>query len=112
MIHIFGFFGVIVTMWVLSPTGDPKTVFVCIPVRPKVGRDARVLLGSLVVRQSTGNSRRLTEVQTTFSDGGGWGSLGGAALVGISSGILPLVGADAAVHMSEEVKDAGRALPR
>lgn len=28
VIHIFGFFGVIVTMWVLSPTGDPKTVFV------------------------------------------------------------------------------------
>lgn len=51
-------------------------------------------------------------VKTTFSDGGGWGSLGGSALVGISSGILPLLGADAAVHMSEEVKDAGRALPR
>ncbi|KAJ4387736.1 hypothetical protein N0V93_008336 [Gnomoniopsis smithogilvyi] len=76
VIHIFGFFGVMVTLWVLSPTGDPKTVF------------------------------------TTFSDGGGWGSLGGSALVGISSGILPLLGADAAVHMSEEVKDAGRALPR
>lgn len=28
VVHIFGFFGVIVTMWVLSPTGDPKTVFV------------------------------------------------------------------------------------
>lgn len=27
-IHIFGFFGVIVTLWVMSPTGDPKTVFV------------------------------------------------------------------------------------
>ncbi|CAN8105079.1 unnamed protein product [Discula destructiva] len=76
VIHIFGFFGVIVTLWVLSPTGDPKTVF------------------------------------TTFSNGGGWSSLGGSALVGISSGILPLVGADAAVHMSEEVQDAGRALPR
>lgn len=51
-------------------------------------------------------------VQTTFSNGGGWSSRGGSALVGISSGILPLLGADAAVHMSEEVQDAGRALPR
>lgn len=29
IIHILGFFAVLVTMWVLSPTGDPKTVFVC-----------------------------------------------------------------------------------
>lgn len=28
VIHIFGFFGVVVTLWVMSPTGDPKTVFV------------------------------------------------------------------------------------
>lgn len=28
VIHIFGFFGVMVTLWVLSPTGDPKSVFV------------------------------------------------------------------------------------
>lgn len=28
VIHIFGFFGVMVTLWVLSPTGDAKTVFV------------------------------------------------------------------------------------
>lgn len=34
IIHIFGFFGVVVTMWVLSPTGDPKTVFVCTPSDP------------------------------------------------------------------------------
>lgn len=27
-VHIFGFFGVLVTLWVLSPTGDPKSVFV------------------------------------------------------------------------------------
>lgn len=51
-------------------------------------------------------------VLTTFSDNGGWGSLGGSALVGISTCILPLVGADAAAHMSEEVRDASRAVPR
>lgn len=76
IIHIFGFFGVLVTLWVLSPRADAVTVF------------------------------------TEFSDGGGWGSLGGSALVGITAGILPLLGADAAVHMSEEVRDAGRTIPR
>ena len=51
-------------------------------------------------------------VFTEFSDGGGWGSLGGSTLVGILAGILPLLGADAAVHMSEELRDASRSLPR
>ncbi|KAM6508466.1 hypothetical protein FALCPG4_018317 [Fusarium falciforme] len=51
-------------------------------------------------------------VFTEFSDGGGWGSLGGSTLVGILAGILPLLGADAAVHMSEELRDASRTLPR
>ncbi|KAI0126747.1 amino acid/polyamine transporter I [Xylariales sp. AK1849] len=51
------------------------------------------------------------EVFTTFSDPG-WGSLGASALIGITASILPLLGADAAVHMSEELRDAGRTLPR
>ncbi|RXG47110.1 hypothetical protein VDGE_08285 [Verticillium dahliae] len=76
IIRIFGFFGILVTLWVLSPRAEPKAVF------------------------------------TEFFDGGGWGSLGGSALVGITAGILPLLGADAAVHMSEEVRNAGRTLPR
>lgn len=76
VIHVFAFFGVLVTLWVLSPRADTKAVF------------------------------------TQFSDGGGWGSLGSSALVGILAGVLPLLGADAAVHMSEEVRDAGRTIPR
>ncbi|KAH7362789.1 amino acid/polyamine transporter I [Plectosphaerella cucumerina] len=76
IIHIFGFFGILVTLWVLSPRAEASAVF------------------------------------TEFSDGGGWGSLGGSALVGITAGILPLLGADAAVHMSEELRDAKRTLPR
>ncbi|ORY59965.1 amino acid/polyamine transporter I [Pseudomassariella vexata] len=51
-------------------------------------------------------------VFTKFSDGGGWGSLGGSTLIGVTAGIIPLIGADAAVHMSEEVRDAGRTVPR
>lgn len=76
IIHIFGFIGIVVTLWVLSPTAQPSAVF------------------------------------TEFFDGGGWGSKGGSALVGLLAGILPLLGADAAVHMSEELRDAGRTLPR
>lgn len=38
-------------------------------------------------------------VFTQFSDGGGWNSLGVSTLAGINSGILPLLGADAAAHM-------------
>ncbi|KAJ4137166.1 hypothetical protein NW768_002747 [Fusarium equiseti] len=76
VVHVFAFFGVLVTLWVLSPRADAKDVF------------------------------------TQFSDGGGWGNLGGSALVGILAGVLPLLGADAAVHMSEEVRDAGRTIPR
>lgn len=76
IIHIFAFFGILVTLWVLSPRADAKAVF------------------------------------TEFSDGGGWGSLGGSTLVGILAGVLPLLGADAAVHMSEELLDASHTLPR
>lgn len=38
-------------------------------------------------------------VFTQFNDGGGWNSLGVSTLAGITSGILPLLGADAAAHM-------------
>lgn len=62
VVHIFSCCGIIVTLWVLSPMADAKTVF------------------------------------TTFSDNGGWGNLGGSTLIGISATILPLLGADAAVH--------------
>lgn len=52
IIHVFAFFGILVTLWVLSPRFDSETVF------------------------------------TEFSDGGGWGSLGGSTLVG--STYLPI----------------------
>ncbi|KAK7981393.1 hypothetical protein PG988_003631 [Apiospora saccharicola] len=53
-----------------------------------------------------------SQVFTTFNDGGGWGSVGTSTMVGITAAFLPLVGADAAVHMSEELQDASRTLPR
>ncbi|KAJ1332069.1 choline transport protein [Microdochium nivale] len=51
-------------------------------------------------------------VFTEFTDGGGWGSVGTSVLVGMLAGALPLLGADAAVHMSEELRDASRTLPK
>lgn len=77
VIHIFAFFGILVTLWVLAPV-----------------------------------TRSAKEVFTQFNDGGGWGSLGGSALIGITGGIYPLIGGDAAVHMSEELRDASKTLPQ
>lgn len=53
-----------------------------------------------------------SEVFTTFNDMGGWGNYGTSTLVGIFAVILPLLGADAAVHMAEEVRDASKIIPR
>lgn len=76
VIHICAFVAFLITLWVLAPISDAKTVF------------------------------------TQFNDGGGWGNLGVSTLVGITGSTLPLIGADAAVHMSEELKDASSTLPR
>jgi choline transport protein len=76
IIHVFGFFAVIVTLWVLGPRGDAAEVF------------------------------------TTFNNFGNWNSDATSALVGILAVMIPLLGADAAVHMSEELKDASKQVPR
>ena len=76
VVHIFGFFGIMVPLWVLGPRSDAKAVF------------------------------------TQFNDYGGWGNYGVSALVGLLAAMIPLLGADAAVHMSEELRDASRNLPR
>lgn len=76
IVHIFGFFAVLVTLWVLGPVGDAYTVF------------------------------------TTFNDYGNWGNAGLSTLVGVLAVMIPLLGADGAVHMSEELRDASKALPR
>ncbi|KAM0186757.1 hypothetical protein ACHAPI_011541 [Fusarium lateritium] len=72
-------------------------------------------MGFILVNTSMAEMASMADanaVFTTFSDGGGWNSLGGSTLVGILAGVLPLLGADAAVHMSEELRDASRTLPR
>lgn len=47
----------------------------------------------------------------TFQDPG-WDSAGISALIGMQACVVPLLGADASVHMSEELKDAAYTLPR
>lgn len=76
VLHIFGFFAVFITMWVLGPRSEAKEVF-----------------GS-------------------FQDNAGWGNVGLSVLVGQLTPIFALLGADAATHMSEELKDASHTLPR
>lgn len=52
------------------------------------------------------------DVFTQFLDGGNWGNMGLACLVGITSPVLSLLGSDAATHMSEELRDASKNLPK
>ncbi|PSK55252.1 Choline transport protein [Elsinoe australis] len=53
-----------------------------------------------------------SHVFTEFQDNAGWGSIGLACLVGISSPVITLVGADSSCHLSEELKNASWVLPR
>ena len=76
MLHVFGFFGVLIPLWVLAPKQSAADVFL------------------------------------TFQDGGNWGSIGTACIVGMASPIYSFIGPDAGTHMSEEIRDASRVVPR
>lgn len=49
---------------------------------------------------------------TRFSDGNNWGNLGLATLIGMVGPTTTYLGADSAVHLAEELKDASYILPR
>ncbi|KAL8991783.1 MAG: hypothetical protein Q9169_007652 [Polycauliona sp. 2 TL-2023] len=53
-----------------------------------------------------------TEALLTFTNGGGWSTTGLSAMIGLLAPVGSLTGFDCVVHMSEEVEDAGRTLPR
>ncbi|KAF2198016.1 amino acid transporter [Delitschia confertaspora ATCC 74209] len=76
VLHICGFFAILIPLWVLGERGNAKKVF------------------------------------TTFTDGGGWGSIGLSCLVDMLSPIFSFIGPDSATHMSEELHDASKTLPR
>ena len=79
-LHLLGFFGVLIPLWVLAP------------------------------RNSTMNSAKM--VFTQFEDLGGWPTQGLSFMVGLLTSVYGLLGADSAVHMAEEIRDASVILPR
>jgi choline transport protein len=53
-----------------------------------------------------------SQVCNNFSTSGGWSSVGLSVMIGQLSGIGQQTGIDTASHMSEEVKNAAKAIPR
>lgn len=53
-----------------------------------------------------------SEVFGSFSNNGGWSSIGAACFVGSITATASFAGSDAAVHMAEETEDASKAVPR
>lgn len=76
IVHVLGFFAVLITLWVLSPRASASEVF------------------------------------GTVTNLGGWSSNGLSFMVGLLTPVYTLLGADSAVHMSEEIRDAAVTLPR
>ncbi|KAI5309860.1 hypothetical protein KEM55_002253, partial [Ascosphaera atra] len=76
VIHVFGFFGIMIPLWVLAP--HPSN----------------------------------SQVWANVEDNGQWGNKGLACLIGLTAPLFSLIGPDSAVHMSEEIKDASRVLPK
>lgn len=75
-LHLLGFFGVLIPLWVLAPRNSPEMVF------------------------------------TQFENLGGWPTQGLSFMVGLLTSVYGLLGADSAVHMAEEIRDASVILPR
>lgn len=76
ILHLAGFFGVLIPLWVLAPRNPAEVVF------------------------------------TQFQNLGGWSSQGVSFMVGMLTTVYGLLGADSAIHMAEEIRDAGLVLPR
>ncbi|CAJ2504313.1 Uu.00g117070.m01.CDS01 [Anthostomella pinea] len=66
----------------------------------------------LITMWALGDHAPASEVFLEFNDGGGWGSIGLSALIGLGSPLWFFIGPDAGAHMSEEPKDASFTLPR
>lgn len=54
----------------------------------------------------------IREIFIEFFNGGEWPTIGSAVIVGILSPAGAFIGADAAAHLSEEVKNASLTVPR
>ena len=76
IIHVVGFFAVLIPLWTLAPRLSKEEVF------------------------------------TQVTNLGGWPTGGLSFMVGLLTPVYTLLGADSAVHMAEEIKDASVTLPR
>ncbi|KAI0116467.1 amino acid transporter [Nemania sp. FL0031] len=76
VLHILGFFAILVPLVYLSPHQSRETVF------------------------------------TVFYNGGGWPTQGLSFLIGLIATVFNFLGADGAVHMSEEIQNAAVIVPR
>jgi choline transport protein len=62
--------------------------------------------------KSDGNRNTAHQVFAEFRNTGGWATTGTAVIIGQVAPIFAFVGPDAAAHISEEVRDASRTIPR
>ncbi|KUJ11509.1 choline transport protein [Mollisia scopiformis] len=76
IIHILGFFAVLIPLVYLGPRGNTKEIF------------------------------------TTFLNGGNWPTQGLSFFIGLAGNAVAFIGADGAVHMSEEIKNPRMNVPR
>lgn len=53
-----------------------------------------------------------SQVFSTFSNNGGWASIGAACYIGSVTATGSFAGSDAAAHLSEETRDASKSVPR
>ncbi|KAH0287410.1 amino acid transporter, partial [Aureobasidium sp. EXF-3399] len=75
-LHVFGFFAVLIPLWVIAPKISAKEAF------------------------------------TSFSNTGGWSSIGAAVVIGQLTAVGSLGGSDAPAHLAEEVANASYVVPR
>ncbi|KAL8832483.1 MAG: hypothetical protein Q9170_004854 [Blastenia crenularia] len=76
IIHVLGFFGIMIPLVYMAPHGSAADVF------------------------------------TVFVNGGGWQTTGLSFFVGMTGNVFAFLGADAAIHMSEEIANASVNVPR
>ena len=76
ILHIFGFFAIVLPLVILGPHAQPSQVF------------------------------------KTFINGGNWPTDGLSFFVGLLGNVFAFFGADGAIHMSEEIKNAAVVVPK
>ena len=66
----------------------------------------------LIPLVTLGDHASARDIFTTFTNGGGWNSMGTSFIVGMMGNVFAFVGTDAAFHMSEETVNPGVVVPR